>query len=900
MPLRVNIVNGETVLRQVDLRLPGYVPLVLARVYRSGREQSDEFGHGWRLNWALTLRTEPEEIVYAPDTPQETHFAPPDEGMQARHATGVLIQHAPDAYAVVPAPSRRLVFEKAVAGDEEIPLTRIEDPNGNGVHFFYHRGNLAGIVDTVGREVRLEYQGGQVSRLYLESGDASTSTVRTFRYSGQGDLVEERDADGSVASYRYQRHLMTEHTLRDGGTQYAQYDGDRQCRALWHADGSEARQFFYDASRQRTRVVGGGGRQTLYQHVQPGRVLARTDPLDRTQNYYYDDALRLIGFSNEHAVVQTLQQLDLDDGTGTFLDAGERSATFEVNDDLRVTAVLDSWENQHTLTYGDHDCVTQFRTPSGREWVFQRDERGGVREVIGPMGGSVRLNWAADAQTLVVEDDHGRRTEEHFDEYGRLVERVGPLQCRFQWQYDANGRLRQVRAGGSSVEFEYSPGGAPIRIVDAEGQVTEMRRDAFGRLRECIFGDDSYRLDYDAAGRITSVQDPRGATTELVYREGGRLAQIRHGNGRSTTYHHGEEETKVLSEDGNGKTQAVYNQAGAPVRWQKPGRPEHVLEYGPVGELLAVEWGTQSLFFDYDAERRVVEVSKGDESVRIEYGECGGIEAVHQGKRVVVETERDSLGRPTRLSLPSQAFELVYDEGDRLNEVRRGDESWALEYDAFGQPADVQRPSGPDEKTSERKGEQTHVLYLSDQEPKEKLRLHTTRRGVALSLNADPWCVPIWQQGDCLRPGRTLSPSLVAATLTLGDEPLVEPIRSIFTPRLPRRWWRSAERGIRWDHAEIPGPATLGRAAWSLLDRFFLDRSFYELGAFSLRPDGRLGRARGGERPPDPRVTGPHFRGELRPPLWTNQAAGPRLRHQALGAGPAPTSPLDVLELIRK
>lgn len=900
MPLRANIVNGETVLRQVDLRLPGYVPFVLARVYRSGREQSDEFGHGWRLNWALTLRTKTEEIVYAPDTPHEIHFAPPDEGMQARHATGALIQHASDAYAVVPSPSRRLVFEKAEPGDERIPLTRIEDPNGNSVHFFYHRGNLAGIVDTVGREVRFEYQGGQVSRLYLESGDASASTVRTFRYSGQGDLVEERDADGSVASYRYQRHLMTEHTLRDGGTQYAQYDGDRRCRALWYADGSEARRFFYDASRRRTRVVGSGGRQTLYQHVQPGRVLAHTDPLDRTQNYYYDDALRLIGFSNDHAVVQTLQQLDLDDGMGTFLDVEERSATFEVNDDLRVTAVLDSWENQHTLTYGDHDSVTQFRTPSGREWAFQRDERGGVSEVIGPMGGSVRLNWAADGQTLVVEDDQGRRTEEHFDEYGRLIERVGPLQRRFQWQYDANGQLRQVRVGRTSVEFEYSPGGAPTRIVDAEGQVTEMRRDAFGRLRECIFGDDSYRLDYDAAGRITSVEEPRGATTKFVYEEGGRLAKIRHGNGRTTTYDHGEEGTKVLSEDGNGKTRSVYNQASAPVRWQKPGESERVLEYGPVGELLGVEWKGQSLFFGYDEERRVVEATKGGESVQVEYGEWGGIQAVHRGDRVVVETERDSLGRPTGLNLPSRAFELVYDEGDRLNEVRRSDESWALEYDAFGQPVGVHGPSGPEEKTSDWEGEQTHVLHSSDQEPKEKLRLHTTRRGVALSLNADQWCVPIWQQGDCLRPGRTLSPSLVAATLTLGDEPLVEPIRSIFAPRLPRRWRRSAERGIRWDHAEIPRPATLGRAAWSLLDRFFLDRSFYEMGALSLSPDERASGARGRERHPDPWVTGPHFTSGLRPPLWTNQAAGPHLRHQAPGPGPAPTSPVDVLELIRK
>lgn len=906
MPLlRAHIATGEIVLHRTDLRLPGYIPLRLARIYRSGRGQSGVFGHGWRLNWALTLRAGSDEITYAPGTPHEVPFTPIEEGMQARHATGALLQHPADAYIVVPAPSRRLVFEKEDAQNGVIPLSRIEDQSGNGVHFFYNGGRIAGIVDTVGRQIRFEYQGGQVSRICLEGGDGPASTVRTFQYSGSGDLVEETDAAGHTASFGYHGHLMTEYTLRNGGTQYAQYDDDRRCLALWYADESEVRHLAYDESRKVTRVTKGDGRQVLYQHVQPGQVLERTDPVDQNQNYYYNETRQLIGFSDEHGVVQTFQQLDLEEEKGTFLEAEERGAFLELDEHMCATNVLDPLENQHTLSYGDHGHPIQLQTPSGYMWTFRRDERGSVTKVTGPTGQSIRLTRSSDGRKLAVEDDEERRTEDHFDERGRLVERVDPLRRRFQWRYDANGRLRSVRAGGKSMEFKYSPGGFPTRVVDAANRVTEMRRDAFGRLQEFTLGDDQYNLDYDAAGRVATVDGPEGSTTELEYGGSGRLAEIHHANGSSTSYNHMEEGTEVVTEGSGGVTRSVYNQAGDPVRWKKPGEPEHHLEYGPSGELLSVEWKDYSLFFDYDGERRLVEVTdiEGGETLQVDYGTNDGIQTIRRDGDQVVACERDACGRLIGLKGPSQNLELTYDAGDRLSGIQEGDGVWRFKYDAFDRLVEIKGHRDLDGETPSDDVQTRALTFLgwSDgQGRKAEVKLHTARRGVALSLHTGRWCLPIWRQGDCLSPLPSFPPSLVAATIVVGEELLIDPLRPFFRPRLPLHWRQLATRGVRWDYAEIPSPATLGSISWSALDRFFLDRSFYEMGHRSLLPNERDDMDRRRERSPDPWVTGSHVTGELRPPIWTHQAAGTHLHHRALGPGAAPKSALDVLEMIQE
>jgi len=896
MPLRVDVVTGETVLHRTDLRLPGYIPLTLTRTYRSGRDHSGPFGHGWRLNWELTLEVASEKITYAPGTPHEVDLSPIEEGMKARHSTGMLVQHHPEKYTLRPSPSRRLVFEKEEDWGDALPLSQIEDTNGNTVHFFYDRGRIAGIVDSVGRQIRFKYQGGQVALLQLIGDNDAASTIRTFQYGRQGDLVEETDAEGHAASFGYSQQLMTEYTRRGGGTQYASYDGSERCQALRHADGSEVRRFAYDESRPSTLVARGDGRQTLYWYVEDGRVLERIDPSGKSRNYFYDDMHRLIGFSDEQDVVQVLQQED------TFLEAGERVAFFELDEDRRIATVLDGLDNQYRLGYRAQGRPNELQAPS-TTWAFGRDGRGSVTEVASPSGRSVRLRRAAEERRLIIKGKEGLRIEDHFDERGRLIERTDSLQRRFRWRYDGNDRLKSVRAGGQSLEFDYGPRGRPTRIVDAQGQTSTMTYDPFGRLQEFATGDQQYQLTYDSNGQVAGLQGPGKRQACVEYEKGGQLAKVRHTTG-TVTYRRAEDGLKTVSEQNGQRTEAVYNPAGDPVRWDRPGEPEHLLEYGPSGELMVVERGDRVLNFSYDENGRVVEAAENGRVLKLEYDIDGGLVSVSIGGDSKLGIVRDERGRPIEIKRGSEASRLSFDAGDRLCAIEADDQKWTLHYDEFNHPTDIggQHPSTGETLSSPSSDVQTHNLSIlgpsSEREEEGTLQLHTSRHGVALSLRIGSWCLPLWRQKDYLSSTRLPSSSLIAATLAFGEEPLLAQIEAHFAPRLPKRWTRTVRYGIRTDYTEIPRPSELSCFGCSPLNYFFLTRRFYEMSDPSLLPSDEvdLEGERGHSR--DPLVTGSHVPSALRPPIWTHRAVGPHFHRKVLGLPEREIGAIDLLEFI--
>ena len=893
--------TGETVLRREDLRLPGYIPLTLARTYRSGREGDGPFGHRWRLNWAITLRAESDQVVYAPETSHETTFDAIDVQMQARHANGTLIQHYPDSYVIAPAPSRRLVFEKENARGDTIPLSRVEDPGGNSIHFFYDRGRIAGIVDTIGRQIRFDYQGGSVSRVRVD-GEQGASTVRAFQYNGSGDLVKETDAEGYAASFGYQRHLMVHFTRRQGGTQYAQYDENERCIALWFADGSEARQFAFDDHRQSARVVGGEGRQTLYRHTQPGRVIERIDPLDRSQDYYYDEVQQLIGFSDGDDQIGTFQRVSVEDGEGFFVDREERVALLEMDDNLHVTAVLDGRANHETIAYNAKTGPVEFRTAAGLAWTFSRSGRRAVTRIESPSGQALQCTRHSDGQVLELKDEIGLRVKDHVDERGRLVERTDGLRRRFQWRYDANGRLQSVLVGGQSVEFDYSAGGHITQIVDAAGQKVRLAYDPFGRLRQCATPDRQSEVTYDASGCVHAVADSQTGTTQFRYDERGTLERIEYGNGREARYRRRDGGVEMVTDGPEGTTTVHYNAEGYPIEWEKPDAPARQFEYGPSGELVAVEEPGRSVDLTYDEEGHVVRAADGGEALHLDYDSGASIEGIRADGPVRITCERDARGRLTGIQVGDQSIRLAYDAGDRLRGVQCGQQQWSFGYDGFDhlvkrggprqrQPESRAAESGDvDEYTVLRKegGDARHEIAV---------QVHAARHGVAVSAQVGPWRVPLWGRGDCLAPGDIATPALVAASLARGADSIREQLQPPFAPRLPARWMQRIARGVRWDYTAIPTRADLGHSNWTPLDRFFLRRTFYEMGYPSLLPRS------GGvpdwpSRSPDAWVTGTHQEGVLRPPIWETRMAGPHLYHRALGCPPNATTALDIVEFI--
>ncbi len=886
MPLRADIVTGETVLHAVDLRLPGYLPLALARSYRSGDDRPGPFGRGWRFSLDGTLEIGAEEWTYGAGSPRETIFTPIDVGRQARHATGLTLEHHPDAYVVYASPRCRQVFPKRAGRRGLLRIARLEDSGNHHVQFFYQGDRLTGLTDTLGRRILFAYSGARVTALrVVEAGTEASVTVRSFRYDGRGRLVRVTDASGRSAALAYRKHLLVTYTNPLGGVCHAQYDDEGRCHALWQGDGSAARRLFYDSLRQTTRVVGSDGKQAIYRHVGGRQVLEQIDPAGDPQNYYWDERQRLIGFSDEQGGVTTFQRLDPDENTLTLLDGEERVALCEVNEHALVTSVADAFENRYVLEYDAHHRPVRLTTPSEAVWTFERDRRGAVTAVASPEERRVRLIRSGDGRTLTVEDEVGCCYEARCDGQGRLVECTDALGRRERRQYDAAGRLTDLRlAEGYALQMRYDAAGCPTRIADSEQGDWSFQYDRFGRLLRRT-GPEGKRLQlqYDAEGRITAATGAQGRSARFAYDGYGRLVESAGLDGSIVRCRYGEDGVEVSIRREDGETIRTYNALGDPVAEVLSGGTERRFDYGPSGELLAVEAEERSAYFGYDAEGRIVSVDAGEAVLSFSYDREGNLLAVEDDADRRVGFRYDARSRLAAVRHAEASWHFTYDAGDRLTALRLpSGGQYTFGYDGLDRLTERRRLDAAgavlDRKTlaPSRDGKPwTERLHPPSEDAEAEpvgLDLYQSRHVRALLVSWGGLRLPVWMQQDALR-GRCAgwTPRAVTAVVR-GAEALWDTPRAGGRERL-RRWNRASEQ----DLTALPRSEAV-RPAWRVLDLFFLAPSFYE----ASFPQGAASHAAHHRADPrralDPMLTGRHMTEALRPASWASRAAGPHLR----------------------
>ncbi|NBC18169.1 MAG: hypothetical protein GVY18_12735, partial [Bacteroidetes bacterium] len=421
MSLRVDIASGHTRLHVVDLRLPGYVPLVLSRTYRSDHDEDHLFGVGWTFNLDVRLRVVRDHVAFNGPSGRETYFKPIDVGMQVQHPkSGLVLQHHPDEYVVVVSPHRQFVFSKQRSGRGHLPVDRIEDALGNHIQCAYRGARLSTLADSAGRRIDFDYAGGRVAAIHVAGPDGrETRRVRAFRYDRHGDLVTVQDAAGRETAYEYDDHLMVARTNRLGGTQYAQYDDEGRCLTLWHGDGALQRGLSYDDHRQTCRVIDALGQQTLYRTLSQELVLMRTGPLAEEEFYHYDEGHHLIGFTSERGDLVTHQHVE--EHVLTQIDGESRLAVIQYSDMGLAETVIDPFEHEYDLGYDDETQLSRVTTPRGHTWRFERDRRGWVSKITSPEGRQVQRKLRSEG--ITVEDEHGLRYTAQVDVFGREFER---------------------------------------------------------------------------------------------------------------------------------------------------------------------------------------------------------------------------------------------------------------------------------------------------------------------------------------------------------------------------------------------------------------------------------------------------------------------------------------------
>ena len=434
--------------------------------------------------------------------------------------------------------------------DEEGRLIAVTDPLGHTAQRAYNEtGQLTGLTDPLGQTWSRGYddqgrliqtqdpQGGVMRIAYNDQSlpaqivNAAGQT-RTLLWDEQARLVGEIGFDGSRRHFQYDREDRLIAAKHHQHVSQYRYDAAGRVTAVQAPDGAVVK-LDYNEAGLLTRYTDAAGRSTEYRYGDGlSQLTERIDPAGQVLRYHYDSERNLIGLTNakgEH------YQLNYDK---------DEHLIEEIGFDGRV-------QRYHYDAAGQLDLYAQRGDPAWQVTRFQRDPLGRLLTKTGgdgavsefaydPLGrlsrarnSHAQLQFQYNALGQVTAESQDDTTVRHeYDALGRRTATVAPTGQRFDYRYNAQGRLATVSLDGEILSrHQFDDQG--LETARQQGElVSRYAYDPLGRLiqhqagrrdKAAVLG---RRYGYDAAGRLAAVDDLRQGASRYLYDPVDRLLQV--------------------------------------------------------------------------------------------------------------------------------------------------------------------------------------------------------------------------------------------------------------------------------------------------------------------------------------------------------------------------------------
>jgi RHS repeat-associated protein len=654
----VDVASGRMLTSEEELRLPGAIPFVWKRQYAtSWSERNGRMGWGWSHSYDMAVWGETGKIVYQAEDGREIEF---DLDPEARERmpwlkpnerwdrfNHLILRELRDGTWEVESLDGLVRVFAPIQGDRIRPgqarLVSIRDRFDHRMTFGYDPiGNLATIVDSTGRTIRVESdRAGRVSRLLVPAPD-SEAFVEYIRYgySPEGDLIAATDVLGSSVRMGYEHHLMVKETKRSGLSFHFAYEGrgnDARCIATWGDGGIYKRKLVYDTNNHSTIVTDSRDADTIYQMNADNAVVSVTDALGAVTKYKYDDCYNKIGETNPL-------------GHTTKWAFDERG---------NCTKVVHPDGAEISLFYDERNAVVRAVDAIKGEWHWEYDRSGRLLARMDPLKRVSRFEWKSEAELM----GQTGRVSASFGLVKRMVGFTDPAGGQTTLEYDRQGLLVGMRMpNGTQTRWRYDRLGRCIEVVDAKGNREQREFDLAGHILRVDVPDGNVRkLTYDAEGNVLAVKD-KHYDVKFAYQGMGRLAS-RTQEGTTVKFEHDSEESLV----------AIHNEAGAVYRFtldkagnvkEESGLDGLLRKYSrdKAGHVLKVERpNDRTTEYSYDAGSRVVAVKYSDGSSESYAYRVDGALMAASNAAAALKFERDALGRIVKELQGEDSVESAFD-----------------------------------------------------------------------------------------------------------------------------------------------------------------------------------------------------------------------------------------------
>lgn len=474
-----------------------------------------------------------------------------------------------------------LGFTNQFVYDSQDNLIRSLDPRGNPTTYGYNaQFSLTGQTNGAGDFVNFNFNsdgtphtrtdaGGTTTYGYDSYGQVNSITYpgslggESFVNSSTGDPSSRTDANGNITAFQYNARRQLTNTIAPTNVMVkVSFDAVGNVAGTTDARGNvtsnrwSATQHLlattFPATPQGVPVVTNGydnrdwlvrsvnplQQPTLYTNDAVGRVIAMTDPLQRTTKFGYD--------ADGHKIATTNAQQEITsqtwDARGSLIQLMDGAGHFS-------TRAYDAAGNQIILT-----------NRNGKKWQFRFDGANRLTNTITPLGKNSSVAFNNRGLMSAAKDAANQPTSFYYDAKGRLTNRTDNVGTTL-YGLDANGNQTSATEGGNTNVWTFDAYNRISSYRDVYGNLIQYRYDANGNLTNLIYpGNRNVYYAYDNLNRLTNVTDWSNRKTGIGYDLASHITSITRPNGsyRTISYDAAGQATNIMEQMSNSLPIAIF------------------------------------------------------------------------------------------------------------------------------------------------------------------------------------------------------------------------------------------------------------------------------------------------------------------------------------------------------
>jgi YD repeat-containing protein len=529
----------------------GTVPLALTRTYDSFNDQRSGFGLGWDVTPAklrfpnskqhmhfsdgsvlkfyaeIFVRLEGIEVLY-----KIAGLDPSKRPIYRAEGKNMILTENDDKMFVLSRKQGQLYF------DSHGKLTAIKDKNGASINYTYNNEKLISISQRK-RTIYLKYQDEKIIQAIGLGGKELY-----YDYYPNGQLEKVRDAEGILASYRYDEdlRLISIFDAKNYPVFEAKYDVYN--RAEERVVGKT--QLYQDFSLldRRAKIEGANGfflEQIFDERYRPQSI---TDALGRRLEFSYTGSFGPEQVKDYNGLEISYEYDALGHPT-KITDAfrGERKFVFDNQGNL-----LEETDGKGTKTiylYNQHGSlvkiyhpflINSLRVENGQMTIggdehfattFYYDENGVLASIDYPGGGTDRFCFDEAGLPLTICYANGLVSKRSYDSRCHLKE-INKMGRIVSYNYDERDRVRSISSPSRTIKYSYDANGNVLSTTDAMNNISRFEYDEMDHLvqvKDSLGGVSSY--EYSHSGGLVKITLPNGSTREIQYDEFERPVALR-------------------------------------------------------------------------------------------------------------------------------------------------------------------------------------------------------------------------------------------------------------------------------------------------------------------------------------------------------------------------------------